>query len=188
MQVDARAGPSCVCPRRSPCAAAHSALHQPCPAAAPLLHVPLPSPSPSPSPFTPALCSPLSCASAPLQRQSVSSVHHPEQRAAALADVCGPAAAGGAAAARAAQPRDASGENGGWRARGATVGEGCWVSDAPRQVVDKRSNDRCCFDHFVAVVGLCRDVRQMHDAACWIFQKVRRAVRSNGSASAMRLL
>ena len=44
--------------------------------------------------------------------------------------------------------------------------------DGTIQVVDKRSGDRCCFEHFAAVVGLCQDVRDMHDAACWIFQKV----------------
>ena len=26
------------------------------------------------------------------------------------------------------------------------------------QVIDKRNGDRCCFDQFVAVVGLCRCV------------------------------
>ncbi len=44
--------------------------------------------------------------------------------------------------------------------------------DGTIQVVDKRSGDRCCFEHFAAVVGLCQDVRDMHDAACCIFQKV----------------
>jgi hypothetical protein len=38
--------------------------------------------------------------------------------------------------------------------------------------VDKRGHDRCNFDQFVAVVGLCGDVRRLHDIACWIFQKV----------------
>jgi hypothetical protein len=47
-----------------------------------------------------------------------------------------------------------------------------YSADVKRQVVDKRGNDRCCFDHFVAVVGLCGDVRRLHDTACWIFHKV----------------
>ncbi len=46
------------------------------------------------------------------------------------------------------------------------------LADGGAQVADKRSNDRCCFEQFVAIVGLCRDVRDMHGAACWIFQKV----------------
>lgn len=46
------------------------------------------------------------------------------------------------------------------------------VADGALQVIDKRSNDRCCFNHFAAVVGLCADVRKVYDSACVIFQKV----------------
>lgn len=45
------------------------------------------------------------------------------------------------------------------------------VMQVVKTVVDKRGHDRCNFDQFVAVVGLCGDVRRLHDIACWIFQK-----------------
>ena len=36
--------------------------------------------------------------------------------------------------------------------------EACVCDADGAQVIDKRNGDRCCFDQFVAVVGLCRCV------------------------------
>ena len=99
------------------------------------------------------------------------------KRAAPHARLRGSPAAGRAAPGRPAQPRHASREDGSLLLRGHWAVEVAFalkraLVDGTIQVVDKRSGDRCCFEHFAAVVGLCQDVRDMHDAACWIFQKV----------------
>jgi hypothetical protein len=101
------------------------------------------------------------------QRQPVPSVRAAVQRAAPHAYVWRPAASGRRAAGGAAWPCHARGQDG----EGGSGG-GHALADGAPQVVDKRSSDRCCFEKFVAVVGLCADVRDLYGTACWIFQKV----------------